>query len=1256
MRPAVTVIPESFSPSRLLLPMGSTLVLERQPVWVRWHALLTAPASGQATQGHELARAQRATEAIFADKCRVLCLVGEGRADVAAHEITRALMHENLLPRDPEGDFSDGRRLAAVVAVDRAGRWSVARVGRAAASIAVVFQAPSQPAGVLWLDEPGEAVELPGAAEPQAFVAFERRERSSEEELRAAFEALVERVRELLVPPGALGGLRLPIVALGQGLPLLESRLLETNEALAGLMVESQQALGVVNETVRPLVSELRGAVEESAGAFATIERARKVLEEASEDARQQRAALLTEVAGVGERWARITEGLEEHRLRVAQGMDGQLALVGQAAAQLAETAGRVSELGSSLDGSLLVLRDTAGEVVEALERKATGIEALLLQTESLEQAVHSAVDSVSATDGQLREQAKGLVEFRKTVSEFVRRLGDEVARVETLAGTAARMESLATGVEALRASLARTLVHVDESAVGLLDSLRAKTRLFEGYLADSQALAGNLARAVTSAAETEQSLRGRGEALEATQKQLAAAAAGLAAEVDAARESAGAWKKLVDDAGGGVRAHLDEHRRVRAQLGKLDESAQVTLLSLEETEKQLAHLRTQVDGGSAAVAQITAGVEPQVIKLKQSVEEAGRLSGVTAEISLAAEALAAELRTMRGQSGAWKGLIEEARAAAKSHLDGYQQVRTSLGKLDEASQVGTLGIEELQGSLEALGRKLAGGGEALDSLAAGVAPSIEKLQRAAGEVADFSRAAAEATRSVDAARTKAPELEKAIAGFSATMTALADRAHGDRAATDEARGKLARAIEDLELAAGELLSGDRGVTALVEGTDKARAGLVASTGHLDQVVEGLRKREQAVGELAAASTLPASEARIADAAGRLEQLFEDHRGPVEKCRRELAQIAGQLKAAGERVEASSQEVDDARGGLTQSVERLNQRLEELRGFDPQAMITPETPSWNRSLPLYAGLWVTSLVIATGVILYRMPSASVVPVADRPQQAVVATLPAAGAASAAPAAAPDPAPTPAPAKPVPAPAPVAPAPAAAPPAPAAAIAADKQRFAQALRSEIEAGTITFDERGGTLRLVLPEEALFTPTTAKVTPVGKKALDALVRELKAMPPRGVMVSAFTDKTARSSADKDMALTLDRAWHVGDYMGSQGIDKSLIGAAGYGELEPLFDNADQAVRARNRRVEITFLAPAPPSAAAAPPAGAATPAPARAPAGVPAASPKPAAGTPEPVRAPAPAAATAPATAPPATPPPAHDNKKLQLDPE
>lgn len=1073
MRPAVTVLPESFAPSRLMLPMGNTMATERQPVWVRWHALLAAPASSPGPGGAELARSQRAIEALFNEKCRALCLTGEARADVAAHEIGRALTNDGLLPRDPQGEFSDGRRLAAVIAVDRGGRWSVARLGRTAASIAVVYQAPQKPSGVVWLDEPGEAVELPGAAEPQAFVAFERRERSSEQELREAFEALVERVRTLLVPPGALGGLRLPLVALGQGLPLLESRLIETNEALAGVMVESQQALGTVNDTVRPLVRELRGAMDEASGAFTAIERARKVLEEAAEDARQQRANLLSEVATIGEQWSRASEGLEEHRLRAAQGMDVQLGLVSQAAAQLTETAGRIGELGSSLDGSLVGLRDNAGVVIEVLERKANGIEALLIQTESLEQAVHSAVDAINATNVEVKEQSQGLVEFRATVGEFVRRLEAEARKAEAMNAAADHLEHIAATLEPLRDGLTNAMLRVDESAGGLLNALHARLQQVDEQVQRARALSSGLDTAVAAVTDSEKVLRERAGMIDVAERALGAAAENLWSEARTAGEGLAAWRSLVDEAGGAVRRHIEEHDALRLRFTALDDSAK---------------------------------------------------SGLSA-------------------------------------------------------------LDQLGGAMAALGARLDVGGAAVDQMAAAIGGQLVTWRSATDEVERLAQAASGAAAAVEAARAEAPALTQAVTRFGGELDRLVAEALADHKATAEATSRLTHVTNGIEEAAAALGRGDGGVAALLSQAEASRAQLAATTERAEKVTGLLEQRDQQLADLIKSSTLAASEARIAEAAGRVEELFAGSDGAVRAIEERLVEVGERLREAGERVDSTAQDMEGSRKSLNSTLGRLEKRMDELRAFDPQSVMAPPEPRGGGAFPLWAGLLLAGLVASTGIILYRLPDPS-----SAPAPAVMAAAPA-PAPAATPAAAPAPptAPAPAPtadaaqpaAVPVATPPPAPPAPAPAPASRSGLDDAQWKALAEKLQAEMGGGGMAIERRDGEPRLVFTEAALFTPTTAKVTAPGRKLLDAVARELKALPPRGVMVSAFTDRAPSASPDKDMALSLDRAWHVGDYLGSQGVDKALIGAAGYGELEPVADNSDAAARGKNRRVEITFL---------------------------------------------------------------------------
>ena len=179
------------------------------------------------------------------------------------------------------------------------------------------------------------------------------------------------------------------------------------------------------------------------------------------------------------ERFGRAAEGIDAHRHRLAEGLDGELALIGRSSARLGEAAAKVVEVHGALEGSLGGLRNLAEQVLGSLGGKASAIEGLLLQTESIESAVSSAVASVGTTNQSLREQAKGLGELRKSLGDFVRRLEKEVGKAEALGKASSRLEEVANQVAPLRAALEKTMVRVDEAAVSLLDSLHAKTKLF---------------------------------------------------------------------------------------------------------------------------------------------------------------------------------------------------------------------------------------------------------------------------------------------------------------------------------------------------------------------------------------------------------------------------------------------------------------------------------------------------------------------------------------------------------------------------------------------------------------------------------------------------------------------------------------------------------------------------------------------------------------------------------------------------------
>jgi outer membrane protein OmpA-like peptidoglycan-associated protein len=57
----------------------------------------------------------------------------------------------------------------------------------------------------------------------------------------------------------------------------------------------------------------------------------------------------------------------------------------------------------------------------------------------------------------------------------------------------------------------------------------------------------------------------------------------------------------------------------------------------------------------------------------------------------------------------------------------------------------------------------------------------------------------------------------------------------------------------------------------------------------------------------------------------------------------------------------------------------------------------------------------------------------------------------------------------------------------------------------------------------------------------------------------------------------SAESNLALSQKRADAVATYLATQGVAKERVSAKGYGETKPIGDNATDAGRAANRRVE-------------------------------------------------------------------------------
>ena len=87
------------------------------------------------------------------------------------------------------------------------------------------------------------------------------------------------------------------------------------------------------------------------------------------------------------------------------------------------------------------------------------------------------------------------------------------------------------------------------------------------------------------------------------------------------------------------------------------------------------------------------------------------------------------------------------------------------------------------------------------------------------------------------------------------------------------------------------------------------------------------------------------------------------------------------------------------------------------------------------------------------------------------------------------------------------------------------------------------------------------------------------LSTLVRELQGDSDLQVRVSGYTDSSGPE--EYNLLLSERRAVSVAGYLRSRGIEASRIEQRGYGESNPMADNATREGRTQNRRVELQIL---------------------------------------------------------------------------
>lgn len=97
--------------------------------------------------------------------------------------------------------------------------------------------------------------------------------------------------------------------------------------------------------------------------------------------------------------------------------------------------------------------------------------------------------------------------------------------------------------------------------------------------------------------------------------------------------------------------------------------------------------------------------------------------------------------------------------------------------------------------------------------------------------------------------------------------------------------------------------------------------------------------------------------------------------------------------------------------------------------------------------------------------------------------------------------------------------------------------------------------------------------------AKIRQTSFPVLDRAVAVLQEYPDIRMRIAGYTDSTGEPEANVELSKA--RAQAVADYMIGKGVDSSRLETVGYGEENPVADNATREGREQNRRIEFEVL---------------------------------------------------------------------------
>jgi outer membrane protein OmpA-like peptidoglycan-associated protein len=130
-----------------------------------------------------------------------------------------------------------------------------------------------------------------------------------------------------------------------------------------------------------------------------------------------------------------------------------------------------------------------------------------------------------------------------------------------------------------------------------------------------------------------------------------------------------------------------------------------------------------------------------------------------------------------------------------------------------------------------------------------------------------------------------------------------------------------------------------------------------------------------------------------------------------------------------------------------------------------------------------------------------------------------------------------------------------------------------------LREQLQGTGVSVTRQGDNLILNMPGDITFAVDQSDIKPGFYDVLNSVVLVLKEFEKTSIHITGYTDSTG--SFEYNVKLSERRAQSVASYLQAQQIHPARLVTRGMGPRDPIGDNATEAGRARNRRVELMLV---------------------------------------------------------------------------